>query len=320
MTRDNTRRQQMLISFVIPCFRSTDTVGYVVESIEKLAEANSYDTEIILVNDGPKAATFGKLRELHERYPNIIAVDLSKNRGQQNALMAGFQHIAGDLVVVCDDDGQTPVDALPQMLELLEKDDLDVVFAHYVGTHNGLFRRFGSAMNNLMQKTFLDKSDDVVTSAFWLAKRFIVEEIKRYRNPYPYMSGLLLRTTSRIGNVELTQNDRIAGSSGYNFRKLLALWISGVTTCSAKPLRYSSMAGVMCAFIGFITLLVLVIRKLIGMDIDEGWTSLIATILLVGGLILMVLGMIGEYVGRIYISINNTPQYVEREVLEKKER
>ena len=310
----------MLISFVIPCYRSVDTVGFVVESIEKLAKENSYDTEIILVNDGPKAATFSKLRELHSQYDNITAVDLSKNQGQQNALMAGFQHIEGDLVVVCDDDGQTPVDALPQMLELMEKDDLDVVFAHYVHTNNSLFRRFGSAMNNLMQKTFLDKSDDVTTSAFWLAKRFIVEEIKRYRNPYPYMSGLILRTTSRIGNVELTQNDRIAGSSGYNFRKLLGLWISGVTTCSAKPLRYSSMAGMLFAFIGFIVMLVMVIRKLMGLDIDAGWTSLIASILLVGGFILIVLGVIGEYVGRIYISINNTPQYVEREVLQKKER
>lgn len=310
----------MLISFVIPCYHSVDTVGYVVESIEKLAEANSYDTEIILVNDGPKAATFGKLRELHGKYPNVTAVDLSKNRGQQNALMAGFQHLEGDLVVVCDDDGQTPVDELPRMIELMEKDDLDVVFAHYVATHNSLFRRFGSSMNNFMQKTFLDKDDDVVTSAFWLAKRFIVEEIKRYRNPYPYMSGLILRTTSRIGNVELAQKDRIAGSSGYNFRKLLALWISGVTTCSAKPLRYSSMAGMLFAFVGFVTMIVLVIRKLMGLDIDVGWTSLIATILLVGGFLLIVLGVIGEYVGRIYISINSTPQYVEREVLEKKAR
>lgn len=310
----------MLISFVIPCYHSTETVGFVVESIEKLAAENKYDTEIILVNDGPKAATFGKLRELHGQYDNITAVDLSKNQGQQNALMAGFQHLTGDLVVVCDDDGQTPVDALPQMLDLMERDDLDVVFAHYVDTHNSAFRRFGSAMNNFMQKTFLGKSDDVVTSAFWLAKRFIVEEIKKYHNPYPYMSGLILRTTARIGNVELAQNDRIAGSSGYNFRKLLALWISGVTTCSAKPLRYSSMAGMLFALVGFIAMIVLVVRKLMGLDIDVGWTSLIASILLVGGFILIVLGVIGEYVGRIYISINSTPQYVEREVLEKKAR
>ena len=310
----------MLISFVIPCYRSNETVGYVVESIEKVAAENSYDTEIILVNDGPKAETYDTLRKLHDKYDNITALDLSKNGGQQCALMAGFQHIQGDLVVVCDDDGQTPVEALPQMLDLLEKEDHDVVFAHYVHTNNSLFRRFGSAMNNFMQKTFLDKSDDVTTSAFWLAKRFIVEELKRYHNPYPYMSGLLLRTTSRIGNVELTQNDRIAGSSGYNFRKLIGLWISGVTTCSAKPLRYSSMAGMLFALIGFVAMVVMVIRKLMGLDIDAGWTSLIASILLVGGFILIVLGVIGEYVGRIYISINSTPQYVVREVLEKKER
>ena len=301
----------MLISFVIPCYPSTETVGFVVDSIEKLATENKYDTEIILVNDGPKAATFGKLRELHGQYDNITAVDLSKNQGQQNALMAGFQHLTGDLVVVCDDDGQTPADEVDKLIERINQG---------YDTHNSAFRRFGSAMNNFMQKTFLGKSDDVVTSAFWLAKRFIVEEIKKYHNPYPYMSGLILRTTARIGNVELAQNDRIAGSSGYNFRKLLALWISGVTTCSAKPLRYSSMAGMLFALVGFIAMIVLVVRKLMGLDIDVGWTSLIASILLVGGFILIVLGVIGEYVGRIYISINSTPQYVEREVLEKKAR
>lgn len=310
----------MLISFVIPCYHSTETVGYVVESIEKLAAENNYDTEILLVNDGPKAATFGKIRELHDQYDNITGIDLTKNQGQQNALMAGFSHINGDLVVVCDDDGQTPVEALPEMLALMERDDLDAVFAHYVASHNSLFRRFGSAMNNFMQNTFLGKPDELVTSAFWLAKRLVVEEIKKYKNPYPYMSGLILRTTSRIGNVELTQKDRIAGSSGYNFKRLIGLWISGVTTCSAKPLRYSNLAGVIFALVGFAAMIVLVIRKLMGLDIDVGWTSIVASIWLVGGFILIVLGVIGEYIGRIYISLNSTPQYVEREVLYKKRK
>lgn len=308
----------MLISFVIPCYHSTETVGLVVQSIEELAEANNYDTEIILVNDGPKAATFEKIKELHEKYNNVTGIDLTKNQGQQNALMAGFSHIAGDVVVVCDDDGQTPVEALPEMLELMEHNDLDAVFAHYVSTHNSIFRRFGSAMNNFMQNKFLGKPEDLTTSAFWIAKRLVVEEIKKYKNPYPYMSGLILRTTSRIGNVELEQKDRIAGSSGYNVKRLVGLWISGVTTCSAKPLRYSNFAGFIFAFAGFVAMIIQVVRKIMGLDIDAGWTSLIASIWLVGGFILIVLGVIGEYIGRIYISMNSTPQYVEREVLEKK--
>lgn len=308
----------MLISFVIPCFQSTDTVGYVVNGIEKMATSNGYDTEIVLVNDGPKADTFDKIKELHSQYKNITAIDLSKNRGQQNALMAGFHHVEGDIVIVCDDDGQTPIDAVPRMLSMIEDEDLDVVYAHYVQTNNSIFRRFGSKMNDLMQRTFLDKPDEIATSAFWAAKRFIVEEIKNYQNPYPYMSGLILRSTSRIGNLELAQNDRIAGTSGYNFRKLVALWISGVTTFSAKPLRYSSLAGSIFALAGFIAMLTIVIRKLAGHYSNVGWTSLIAVILLVGGFILIVLGVIGEYVGRIYISINNTPQYVQREVLKKR--
>ncbi len=306
----------MLVSFVIPCYKSANTVGNVVEDIQKLRQEQPFDIEIVLVNDGSGRDTFDAIERLVAQYDNITGVDLAKNRGQQSAIMAGFKHTKGEIIVVSDDDGQTPVEAVPTMIRMLDEDDLDVVCARYVERgKRSLFRRFGSWVNDMMVKYFLEKPDDIDTSVFFTARRFVAEEMMRYQNPYPYMAGLLLRTTYRIGNLELEQKARLAGQSGYTFSRLFSLWLNGITTFSVKPLRFANYAGILFALIGFIVIIVLVIEKFIVPDVSLGWTSLIATNLLVGGVILIVLGMIGEYIGRIYLCLNKTPQYVERTVI-----
>ncbi len=306
----------MLVSFVIPCYKSAKTVGNVVEDIQKLREDNSFEIEIVLVNDGSGKDTFDAIEELVGRYDNITGVDLAKNRGQQSAIMAGFKYAKGDIIVVSDDDGQTPVEAVPKMIRMLDEDDLDVVCARYVERgKRSAFRRLGSWVNDMMVKYFLEKPDDIDTSVFFTARRFVAEEMMRYQNPYPYMAGLLLRTTYRIGNLELEQKARLAGQSGYTFSRLFSLWLNGITTFSIKPLRFASYAGILFAMVGFIAIIILVIEKFVIPDVSLGWTSLIATNLLVGGVILLVLGVIGEYIGRIYLCLNKTPQYVERTVI-----
>lgn len=306
----------MLVSFVIPCYKSAKTIGPVVRDIQKLKEENEFDLEIVLVNDGSGADTFAAIEKLTEEYDNITGVDLAKNRGQQSAIMAGFSHVRGDIVVVSDDDGQTPVEAVPKMIRMLDEDDLDVVCARYVERgKRSAFRRFGSWVNDQMVKYFLEKPDDVDTSVFFTARRFVADEMIRYQNPYPYMAGLLLRTTYRIGNLELEQKARLAGQSGYTFSRLFSLWLNGITTFSIKPLRFATYAGMLFALIGFIVIVFLVIEKFVNPEVSLGWTSLIATNLLVGGVVLIVLGVIGEYIGRIYLCLNKTPQYVERTVI-----
>lgn len=311
----------MLVSYVIPCYKSADTIGAVVDDIQKINEESDLNGEIILVNDASGAETFEAIRRLTEKYDNVTGVDLAKNRGQQSAIMAGFHHARGDIVVVSDDDGQTPVEAVPEMIRKLEAEDLDVVCARYGDRgKRSLFRRLGSWANDMMVKYFLDKPDEINTSVFLTARRFVIDEMMRYGNPYPSIEGLLLRTTYRIGNLDLEQKNRMAGESGYNFRKLFALWVTGVTTFSIKPLRFAAIAGTLFALLGFVTIIILIIQKFTVPDISLGWTSLIATNLLVGGVILLVLGMIGEYVGRIYLSLNKSPQYVERVVIGKEAR
>jgi undecaprenyl-phosphate 4-deoxy-4-formamido-L-arabinose transferase len=146
-------------------------------------------------------------------------------------------------------------------------------------------------------------------------RRFVADEISRYRGPYPYISGLLFRSSSKIINVPMDERERMSGGTTYTFRKLFALWVSSFTAFSIKPLRMASIAGTLAAVIGVVLAVITIIRKIINSAIQMGWSSTIALMLVLGGLILFVLGIIGEYIGRIYMSLNETPQYVIAETI-----
>ena len=307
----------MMISFIIPCYKSEQTLESVVDGIENMMSTKpDFESEIVLVNDGSPDNTFATIRKLVDKYDNITGIDFAKNRGQQSAIMAAIKYSKGEIVACCDDDGQTPIDTVFRFIEKMETEGYDVVCANYVNRgKRSLFRRFGSWLNDQMSIYFLDKPKDVNTSVYFVAKRFVAEEMAKYDNPYPYITGLLLRTTGRIGNVDVEQKSRLAGQSGYNFKRLLSLWVNGITTFSIKPLRLANIIGCLLALVGFVIIIVLVIEKLLNPHVSLGWTSIIATNLLVGGIIMMILGVIGEYIGRIYICLNKTPQYVERTVI-----
>lgn len=312
----------MLLSFVIPCYRSAKTLERVVNDINQLIDTRSeYTTEIILVNDGSPDNTYEIIKNLVSKHDNVVGIDIAKNSGQQCALMAGFRHAKGELILACDDDGQTPVETAFKLIEELETKNYDVVCAKYADRGNrSLFRRMGTWADRKMVKVFLEKPDEFSTSVYFVARRFIIEEIIKYKNPYPYWTGLLLRTTHNIGNVEVDQKDRLEGQSGYNLKKLLGLWINGATTFSIKPLRVATFSGMLMAAAGFILLLIILIEKLVNPNMMSGWTSLIASVIFIGGLLMLMLGIIGEYIGRMYLSINQSPQYVIRDIVEKEDK
>ena len=305
----------MLISFVIPCYRSENTLGDVVKTIQDTVNAkDGFEAEIILVNDASPDDTWGVIKKLHEEYDNIKGINIAKNSGQQSAIMAGLRHVKGELVAVSDDDGQTPIETVFEFYDHMVEGGYDVVCADYHGRgKRSAFRRLGSWANNEMAKLFMEKPEDLSLSVYFLAKKFVVDEMVHYTNAYPHMEGLLIRTTRNIGNVTVDQKERASGSSGYNLKKLLSTWVNGLTTFSIKPLRLAMIVGTLFAAIGFLTIIVLVIMKLTRSDIAIGWTSMIATSLLTGGMIMLMLGVIGEYIGRIYLSLNQNPQYVIKE-------
>ena len=305
----------MFLSFVIPCYRSEKTVTLVIEEIIKtVSEKNEYDYEIIAVNDCSPDNVYNVLKEYAKKNKKLKVIDLAKNVGKHSALMAAFAEVQGDYVICADDDGQCPIDHLWDLLEPLDN-GYDMAIARYPKKKQSGFKNFGSKMNSAMTKIMLDKPKDFVFSNFVARKRFVCDKIIEYRNPYPYLEGLSLNVTRNIALVPMEERERISGTSGYNLKKSLSLWLNGLTAFSVKPLRVSSLVGVICAIIGFIFGIITIIRKIVYTNISVGWSSTVSIMLFIGGLLMLMLGMIGEYIGRIYISINNSPQYVVRETI-----
>ncbi len=305
----------MRISYVIPCYCSEKTLPGVVSEIQnKMQEMSLYDYEIILVNDCSPDDTYRVIRKLCENNKNIIGINHTKNFGQHAALMAGFHFISGDIVVCLDDDGQTPADEVDKLIERIDQ-GYDVVYAEYDHKHHSGFRNWGSHVNKRMTEIMLNKPKELYVSSYFAARRFIIEEMLNYKGAYPYLIGLVLRCTKNICNVKVHHRDRMEGNSGYTLKKLLGLWMNGFTSFSVLPLRIASYGGCFIAFVGFIYAIYVIIRKLVDPSRMLGWSSTISVILILGGLILLVLGLIGEYIGRIYISLNNSPQFVIRNVI-----
>ena len=308
-----------LVSFVIPCYRSAQMIGGVVEEIDRTMEGtDGYTYEIILVNDASPDDTFEAIRALCAGRKDICGVNLAKNFGQHAALMAGFRHARGDVVVFLDDDGQTPANEVGKLLAKLEE-GYDVVYAKYAHKQHSMFRNFGSRINERMTRIMLGKPKELYLSSYFAMKKFVAQELIRYENPFPYVIGLVLRTTKKIANVEVTHREREIGTSGYTMGKLLGLWFNGFTAFSIKPLRIATVVGVASACVGFAYGIYTIVKKFVNPAVPVGFSALMATLVFFCGLILIMLGMIGEYIGRIYISMNNSPQYVVRECVDERD-
>lgn len=305
------------VSFVIPCYRSEKTLEGVIKEIkETMTKLNQYTYEVILVNDSSPDNTWKTIEKLGGENENIIGINFSKNFGQHAALMAGMRETTGDYVVCLDDDGQTPADEVDKLLAALE-DGYDAVYAKYGNKKHSLFRNFGSRVNDMMTRIMLGKPKELFVSSYFGVKRFVVEDMMRYQNSYPYVIGLVLRATKNIANVEVTHREREEGRSGYTLKKLLGLWFNGFTAFSVTPLRIATVIGVFCAFVGFAYGIYVFVRRLLDPNMVMGFSSLMCVILFVGGMLMIMLGLVGEYIGRIYISLNNSPQYVIREKIGK---
>lgn len=306
----------MKYSFVIPCYQSEKTIGIVVKEIQETVEKEQLDDyEIILVNDCSPDNVWETIKDICSSDCHIKGVCLAKNFGQHAALLAGYRKVTGDVVISLDDDGQSPIEYLHMLLDELNNNN-DVVYAYYEGEKEPLYRRMGSSFAILMCRVFINAPKDFKGSSFYVARRFVIDEMIRYDNAYPYLPGLILRATRKIGYVKAVHRKRLHGRSGYSFVKLLSLWLNGFTAFSVKPLEIGSWTGAILAFGGFAGLIYTIINKFLNPDTVDGWTSLISVSFLLGGIQLLMLGLIGEYIGRIYICLNKSPQYVIREETE----
>ncbi len=306
----------MKISFVIPCYKSEKTIENVVEEIiQLLKNKKEFTSEIVMVSDSSPDDVFLVIKKICSKYPSLCkGVELSKNFGQHAALMAGYSYSTGDVIFSLDDDGQAPLESIFDMITKVEEECFDCCFGAYKNKKHSWFRNFGSRVNDKMAEYLLGKPKQISVTSFFCVKRYIIDEVLKYKNSYPYILGLILRVTRNICNVEVNHRERIQGKSGYTFTKLLGLWMNGFTAFSIKPLRIASFVGALSAFLGLILGVLSVINKLFfNSAAPMGYTSTIVVILFLGGCQMLILGLIGEYVGRTYVCSNSAPQFVVKE-------
>ncbi|MBR6400969.1 MAG: glycosyltransferase family 2 protein [Firmicutes bacterium] len=308
---ENNKKEKL--SFVIPCYRSEQTIESVAKEInDTVLSDGRYEYEMICVNDSSPDDTISVLNRMAEKDERITVVDLARNFGQHAAIMAGFNYVTGDIVVVMDDDGQTPPNEVFKIVDKLNE-GYDMVSAKYPVKRESLFRRFGSWTSTVMGEILASKPKNVEINSYYAVRRFVVDEVIKYRNPYPNVQGLIFRVTRRITDTEINHRAREVGTSGYSITKLIALWMNSFTSFSEKPLRMASLLGVLSSACGFIFGIVIIIRKLLNPAVPLGYSSTMAVMLFMFGIVLLVLGLLGEYIGRMYICINNAPQFVVRD-------
>lgn len=304
----------MRLSVVIPCYRAEKfLLGVVQEMVQVLEERPTCDFEIILVNDGSDDGTFDVIAELCQD-SRIRGIDFTRNFGQAAATMAGIAHSTGDLVVYSDDDGETPFYDLWGMIECLN-DSYDIVFAQMDNSRASWTRRLGSKVADVMANLLLGKSKQVRIGNFWVGRRYVINQVLLSKNPSPYLGGLLIKSTQRVNVFQTTMRPRRNGKSGYRLRKRLSLWMDGATGFSIVPLKLASLAGAFLGLLGLALAVNAVFQWFLSPDIAPGYTSLFASVIFFGGLNLLGIGLVGEYVGRLYLSLNGVPQYVTRKTI-----
>lgn len=312
--------RKILISVAIPCYRSANTISIVVNDLVNEFKSHGDDYQIVLVNDCSPDNTLDVIKKLCEENSHIIAVNLSRNYGQQAAKMAATSLLKGDYAIYMDDDGQHPTSGIYKMISTLEEGNYDAVYAYFKHKKHNIFKRIISWINSWTLSFLVGKPRDIKNSSFFVVRKYIYKEIAQFKSPFPYYSGFLMQITNNIGNIELEHYARIDDKqTTYTLKKLISMYIIGVTGFSVVPLRLSSAIGLVTAAVGFVAGIYRVIYKLLYPTVSLGYTSLIATILFTSGMIMMMLGMLGEYVGRIYMTANNLPQYTIKEIIQQQE-
>ena len=302
------------LSFVIPLYNSAATIGPLVRSIAALNVPGGH--EIILVNDGSRDATADVCRQLLRDLPvPVLLIEHARNYGEHNAVLTGWRHARGAHLVNLDDDGQNPPEEALRLWRKAVEDGLDVVFGDYADKRHALWRNWGSALTNRLTDWALDKPRGLYLSSFRCVSAFAARAVAANNGPFPYLDGLLLQVTQRVGSLPVEHRERQSGRSGYTLRRLLRLWLSTLVNFSVLPLRIATLMGLVLAAAGFVALAVVLSWWWRGTGPAFGWGSLMGAFLVFSGVQMVMLGVIGEYLGRMFITVNQRPQALVREVI-----
>lgn len=300
----------MNISVVIPCYYSERMIDDVVRMTRIELVNAGYDYEFILVNDGSKDGTFREISKLCAEDERVKGIDLMRNFGQHNAIMAGLREASGDAVMLMDDDMQTHPSQCLALIAGLE-DGVDVVFAAFRQHRENWYRRLGSRFAMFTIRVLAGCPKGVTDSNFLIMRRCVSDVMVEYSSASVYVQGLVFRTTDRIVNVEVEHYDRAEGQSGYTLKSLLRLW-STILNFSVTPLRIASVLGLLMGGAGLVGAIWLFFERLHNPTMPMGWASVMVTMLVCSGVIMLFMGVIGEYVGRLFMTTNKNPQFLIR--------
>ncbi len=297
---------QIKYSVVIPVYNSETTLEELFNRLKSVFEKIEEEFEIIFIDDGSKDKSWQKLEDLHNNDERVKIIRLRRNFGQHNAIMCGFHFVQGENVITMDDDLQNPPEEIPKLISKINE-GYDIVYGKYISKKHNLFRNMGSSIIQIVYKNVFNLQNNI--TAFRIVKKALIQSILKYEKNYVFIDGLLAWNTNNIGNIHVLHLDRGHGRSGYRFKKLLTLSLNMITNFSIIPLQIASILGLLFSFLGFIMAVYFLAKKII-FDIPvAGYTSLIIAITFFAGIQILALGLIGEYLGRIHLNINEKPQY-----------
>jgi glycosyltransferase involved in cell wall biosynthesis len=298
------------LSIVVPLYNAAATLPALHQEISALQVEGGH--ELIIVNDGSRDETEAvALKLVRESQMPMTFLSLSRNFGEHNAVLAGLRAASGRYAVTLDDDLQNPPSEALKLLAVAEAENRDVVFGIYERKEHAWWRNAGSLLTNLIADFVVEKPKKLYLCSFRCLSRFVIDEITKSRTPYPYIDGLIFQVTQNVSTARVRHVERTQGNSGYNFRKLMRLWISMLVNVSILPLRLMTLAGMITSALGFLAVIEVVLEHMLHKT-PTGWSSLMAAMLLLSGTQLLLLGILGEYVGRIYLGISEKPQSVVR--------
>ncbi len=304
----------MLVSIVIPCYNSEQTIEKVVDlCMEQFEQMPGYECEMILVNDFSKDGTFDAICRAAEKYNNVTGINLAKNFGQHAAIMAGLHYVRGELVMAMDDDLQNHPSQIPLFLNK-EKEGYDVVFGVFKERHFTRSKNITGAISRFLLFKMIDRPKELQMGSFWLARRYVIDKCLEYEGNGAFVQLLFFRTTHHIANIEIDHFDRAVGTSNYTFKKGLKHFMS-MLNYSDLPLKLATFLGAVFAIVGFAAAIVVLIAKIINPSMQAGWPSIMCTLLILFGITFIILGILGEYIGRTLFAVNKAPQYVIRDVV-----
>lgn len=307
------------VSVVIPVYGSAGILPSLVERLDAVLVNAATGHEVIFVHDHGPDDAWAVIVELARTRPWLRGLDLRRNTGQHNAVMAGLGQAGGRYVITMDDDLQHDPGDIPRILDRL-RIGVDLVYVQFESRQHALWKRLGSWFNDLVARWLLKKPRGLYLSPFRGMTAAMAREVLRYEGPFVYIDGLLLQSTGDIATIEARHHTRSDGRSGYSLRKSISLWLQMATSFSVIPLRLVSVAGILASGMGFVLTIVILLESIWRPAPVAGWQSLMLTVLILGGVQLLALGVIGEYVGRVLLSINRRPQYVVREGINLRRR